>query len=50
MHDELEELKAQSAQLKVHWQQEKEIIKSLRELKTRLEDKKTEAQRLEREG
>jgi ATP-dependent Clp protease ATP-binding subunit ClpB len=48
--DELEELKAASAQLKVHWQQEKEIIKSQRELKNRLEDKKTEAQKLEREG
>jgi ATP-dependent Clp protease ATP-binding subunit ClpB len=48
--DELEELKAQSAQLKVHWQQEKEIIKSLRELKNRLEEKKIDAQKLEREG
>ena len=48
--DELEELKAESAKLKVHWQGEKEIIKSLRELKNRLEEKKTEAQRTEREG
>ncbi|MRR34508.1 ATP-dependent chaperone ClpB [bacterium] len=48
--DELEELKAESANLKVHWQGEKEIIKSLRELKNRLEEKKAEAQRTEREG
>ena len=48
--EELESLKAESAQLKVHWQGEKEIIKSLRDLKSRLEDKKIEAQKLEREG
>ncbi|OPY12928.1 MAG: Chaperone protein ClpB [Syntrophus sp. PtaB.Bin138] len=48
--DELEQLKGESARLKVHWQGEKEIIKSLRELKNRLEEKKTEAQRTEREG
>ncbi len=48
--DELEDLKAESAKLKVHWQQEKEIIKTLRDLKNRLEEKKTEAQRMEREG
>ena len=48
--DELEDLKAESAKLKVHWQKEKEIIKSLRELKNRLEEKKTEAQHSERDG
>ncbi len=48
--DELEELKAESAKLKVHWQKEKEIIKALRELKNRHEEKKGEAQRMEREG
>jgi ATP-dependent Clp protease ATP-binding subunit ClpB len=48
--DELEELKTESAKLKVHWQKEKEIIKSLRELKNRHEEKKGEAQRMEREG
>jgi ATP-dependent Clp protease ATP-binding subunit ClpB len=48
--DELEELKAESAKLKVHWQGEKEIIKSLRDLKNRHEEKKVEAQRMEREG
>ncbi|MEA5112955.1 MAG: ATP-dependent chaperone ClpB [Geobacteraceae bacterium] len=48
--DELEDLESESAKLKVHWQQEKEIIRSLRDLKNRLEEKKTEAQRMEREG
>ncbi|MRR54934.1 MAG: ATP-dependent chaperone ClpB [Deltaproteobacteria bacterium] len=48
--EELESLKAESAKLKVHWQGEKEIIKSLRDLKSRLEDRKIEAQKLEREG
>lgn len=48
--EELDELKAQSGTLKEHWQGEKEIIKTLRELKNRLEEKKTEAQKLEREG
>ncbi len=48
--DELEDLKSESAKLKVHWQREKEIIKSLRDLKNQLEEKKTEAQRMEREG
>ena len=48
--DELESLKAESAKLKAHWQKEKEIIKSLRELKMRLEDKKEEAKKMEKEG
>jgi ATP-dependent Clp protease ATP-binding subunit ClpB len=48
--DELEDLKGESAKLKVHWQKEKDIIKSLRELKNRLEEKKTEAQHSERDG
>ncbi|MCM2357976.1 MAG: ATP-dependent chaperone ClpB [Geobacteraceae bacterium] len=48
--DELEGLKAESARLKSHWQQEKEIIKGYSELKQRLEEKKEEARRKEREG
>ncbi|SNB48047.1 ATP-dependent chaperone ClpB [Geobacter sp. DSM 9736] len=48
--DELESLKTQSVALKAHWQQEKEIIAQLRDLKQRLEDKKEEAKRAEREG
>jgi ATP-dependent Clp protease ATP-binding subunit ClpB len=48
--DELEALKSQSALLKEHWQREKSIIKDLRQLKERLEQKKEDAKRLEREG
>jgi ATP-dependent Clp protease ATP-binding subunit ClpB len=48
--DELESLKAESARLKSHWQKEKEVIKVQRELKNRLEDKKEEAKKTEREG
>ena len=48
--DELEELKADTATLKSHWHQEKEIIKGVGELKQRLEDKKEEARKSEREG
>ena len=48
--DELEELKAESARLRAHWEQEKEIINGYSELKQRLEDKKEEAKKSEREG
>jgi ATP-dependent Clp protease ATP-binding subunit ClpB len=48
--DELEDLQAESARLKTHWQTEKEIIKGVSELKQRLEDKKEEARKSEREG
>ena len=48
--EELETLKAQSATLKAHWQREKSIIKDLRAAKERLEQKKEDAKRLEREG
>jgi len=48
--DELEALKAQSAGLKGHWQQEKGIIQGVGELKQRLEEKKEEAKKCEREG
>jgi ATP-dependent Clp protease ATP-binding subunit ClpB len=50
LSDELETLKAQSAELKTHWQKEKEIIRALSELKQRIEEKKEEARRTEREG
>jgi ATP-dependent Clp protease ATP-binding subunit ClpB len=50
LSDELETLKAQSAELKTHWQKEKEIIRGLSELKQRIEEKKEEARRTEREG
>jgi ATP-dependent Clp protease ATP-binding subunit ClpB len=48
--DELEGLKAESARLKGHWQQEKELIKGYSELKQRLEEKKEDAKKKEREG
>ncbi len=48
--DELEELKAQSAELKTHWQREKVIITRAGELKQQLEEKKEDAKRSEREG
>jgi ATP-dependent Clp protease ATP-binding subunit ClpB len=48
--DELEELQAEAARLKAHWQTEKEIIRGVGELKQRLEDKKEEARKGEREG
>ena len=48
--DELERLKAESAELKGHWQKEKEIINGVSELKQRLEEKKEEAKKSEREG
>jgi len=48
--DELERLKAESAELKAHWQKEKEIINGVSELKQKLEDKKEEAKKSEREG
>ncbi|HBG05893.1 MAG: ATP-dependent chaperone ClpB [Geobacteraceae bacterium GWC2_58_44] len=48
--DELDALKLQSANLKEHWQREKSIIKDLRQLKERLEQKKEEAKRHERDG
>jgi ATP-dependent Clp protease ATP-binding subunit ClpB len=47
--DELEGLKAKSAELKVHWQREKEIITGISRLKQQLEEKKEEAKRSERE-
>jgi ATP-dependent Clp protease ATP-binding subunit ClpB len=48
--DELEGLKADSARLKGQWQKEKEIINAIGALKQRLEEKREEAKRTEREG
>jgi ATP-dependent Clp protease ATP-binding subunit ClpB len=48
--DELDSLKTQSATLKEHWQRERTIIKDLARLKERVEQKKEEAKRYEREG
>jgi ATP-dependent Clp protease ATP-binding subunit ClpB len=48
--EDLESLKSQSAVLKEHWQRERAIIANQRQLKERLEEKKEEAKRAEREG
>jgi ATP-dependent Clp protease ATP-binding subunit ClpB len=48
--DDLEELKGKSAGLKVHWQQEKQVIHEISTLKQSLEDKKEEARKCERDG
>ena len=48
--DELEELKAESVRLRNHWQREKVGLKSLSDLKQRIEEKKEEAKKTEREG
>lgn len=48
--DELEELKAKSAELKGHWQREKDIIGRVSSLRQRLEEKREEAKKAEREG
>jgi ATP-dependent Clp protease ATP-binding subunit ClpB len=48
--DELEQLQAQSAVLKTHWQKEKDILKDQSVLKSRLEQLKEEAKVAEREG
>ncbi len=50
LSDELEGLKAHSAELKTHWQREKKIITRVSELRQQLEEKKEEAKRSEREG
>ncbi len=50
LSDELETLKAESAVLRNHWQQEKVGIKAISELKLRIEEKKEESKRSEREG
>ena len=48
--DELEELKVQSAGLKAHWQQEKGLHTVISELKKKLEEKREEAKKSERNG
>ncbi|MBI1922317.1 MAG: ATP-dependent chaperone ClpB [Geobacter sp.] len=48
--DELEGLKAQSAQLKNQWQREKDLHTAIANLKQKLEGKKEESKKTEREG
>jgi ATP-dependent Clp protease ATP-binding subunit ClpB len=48
--DELEDLRGKSVELKGHWQGEKNIITKISELNQRVEEKKEEAKKSEREG
>jgi ATP-dependent Clp protease ATP-binding subunit ClpB len=50
LNAELTELHEKSAQMKLHWQQEREIIGSIRALKGRIEQVKAEGQQAERSG
>lgn len=50
IHKELAELQEQSNILKAHWQQEKEQIAKIRELKAKIEEANTEEQAAERRG
>jgi ATP-dependent Clp protease ATP-binding subunit ClpB len=47
---ELSELREKSSQMKLHWQQEKEIITSIQALKEKIEQGKAEEQKAERQG
>ncbi len=47
---ELAELQERSAAMKAQWQSEKQAIQSVRDLKARLEEARTEAERAEREA
>ncbi len=47
---ELADLRERSAQMKLHWQQEREIIASIQGLKEKIEQKKAEEQQAERMG
>jgi ATP-dependent Clp protease ATP-binding subunit ClpB len=50
IEDELEELKARSAEMKAQWEKEKEAIKDISELKERLEQARVDAEHAEREA
>jgi ATP-dependent Clp protease ATP-binding subunit ClpB len=47
---ELAELKEESSAMKIHWEQEKEIIKKIQELQEQIENTRLEEQKAEREG
>jgi ATP-dependent Clp protease ATP-binding subunit ClpB len=50
LNAELTGLREKSAEMKLHWQQERDIIGSLRELKERIEAVKAQGQQAERSG
>jgi ATP-dependent Clp protease ATP-binding subunit ClpB len=47
---ELAELQQQRSELRAHWQNEKELIQSIRKMKEEIDRSKTEAEKYEREG
>ena len=50
INQELAELNQQRSELRAHWQNEKELIQSIRKMKGDLENAKTQSEKLEREG
>src|SRR5437762_353844 len=50
IEQELADLRERSSGMKAHWQQEKEAIDRLRQLKSEMENTRMEAERAEREG
>ena len=50
LNNELSELREKSAQMKLHWQQEREIISSIQSIKERIDGVKSEEQNAERLG
>jgi ATP-dependent Clp protease ATP-binding subunit ClpB len=50
LNAELSELREKSAQMKLHWQQERDIIASLQAIKEKIETVKSEEQNAERSG
>jgi ATP-dependent Clp protease ATP-binding subunit ClpB len=50
LNEELSELREKSTQMKLHWQQEREVIGSIQALKEKTEQVKTEEQNAERAG
>src|SRR5213594_465425 len=50
LEKELADLKEERGRLAAHWQQEKEAIKKIREIKEKMEQARMEADRAEREG
>src|SRR5206468_11817278 len=47
---ELANLNQERSELRAHWQREKELIQSIREMKEKMENAKQEAEKEEREG
>ncbi|HSW40396.1 MAG TPA: AAA family ATPase, partial [Acidobacteriota bacterium] len=50
LNNELADLREKSAQMKLHWQQERDIISSIQAIKEKIENAKTEEQNAERAG